>query len=104
MDARLTELGQERSRVEAELESLEHRSLSEADAAELVRQTARFTGSLEALLRQGPRPQRQAAVRRCVEHFVVDRDKQRLKLTLRVLPTVANGSLAGSNETVFVHY
>ena len=104
VDRRLAELDEKRKHLEAELESLEHNALTEAEVAETVRQTARFAASLGSTLRQGPLAERQAAVRRCVERIAVDADDRRLRIDLHVLPGGLDGPAPGSTETVTVTF
>ena len=56
VDRRLAELDEKRKHLEAELESLEHNALTEAEVAETVRQTARFAASLGSTLGKGRSP------------------------------------------------
>ncbi len=104
VDQRLAELDEKRKHLEAELESLEHNALTEAEVAETVRETARFAANLGTTLRQGPLAERQAAVRRCVERIAVDADDRRLRIDLHVLPGGLDGPAPGSTETVTVTF
>ena len=104
VDRRLAELDEKRKHLEAELESLEHNALTEAEVAETVRQTARFAASLGSTLRQGPLAERQAAERRCVKRIAVDADDRRLRIDLHILPGGLDGPGPGSTETVTVTF
>ncbi len=104
VDRRLAELDEKRKHLAAELESLEHNALTEAEVAETVRKTARFAASLGSTLRQGPLAERQAAVRRCVERIAVDADDRRLRIDLHVLPGGLDGPAPASTETVSVTF
>ncbi len=104
VDRRLAELAEKRTHLVAELVSLEHNALTEAEVAETVRQTARFAANLGSTLRQGLLAERQAAVRRCVRRIVIDAGECRLRIDLHVLPVGLDGPAPGSTETVTVTF
>ncbi len=77
-------------------------ALTEAEVHDLATETARFVACLEPSLRDGPLDQRQAAVRRCIDQIVIDREKHEAKLEVRVLPAIVGGPVGAATETVVV--
>ncbi|MCZ6653476.1 MAG: hypothetical protein O7D91_10680, partial [Planctomycetota bacterium] len=102
VDQRLEDLNKERERLETQIESLERLALTEAEVHDLAAETARFVACLEPLLGEGPLDQRQAAVRRCVDQIVIDREKHEAKIEVRVLPASVGGPVGAATETVAV--
>ena len=102
VDQRLEELNKERERLETQIESLERLALTEAEVHDLAAETARFVACLEPSLREGPLDQRQAAVRRCINQIVIDREKHEAKIEVRVLPASVGGPVGAATETVDV--
>ncbi len=100
VDQRLGELAKERERLETQIESLEHLALTEAEVHDLAAETARFVACLDPSLREGPLDQRQAAVRRCIDQIVIDREQHEAKIEVRVLPTIVGGAVGAATETV----
>ncbi len=49
-----------------------------------------------------PLDQRQAAVRRCIDQIVIDREKHEAKIEVRVRPTSVGGPVGAATETVAV--
>ena len=102
VDQRLEELNKERERLETQIESLERLAVPEAEVHDLAAETARFVACLEPSLCEGPLDQRQAAVRRCVDQIVIDREKHEAKIEVRVLPTSVGAQVGAATETVVV--
>ncbi len=65
-------------------------------------ETARFVACLEPSLREGPLDQRQAAVRRCVDQIVIDREEHEAKIEVHVLPASVGGPMGAATNTVVV--
>ncbi len=72
--------------------------------AETVRQTARFAANLGTTLRQGPRAERQAAVRRCVKRIVIDAEDRKLRIDVHLLPVGLDGPAQGLTEAVMLAF
>jgi len=102
VDQRLVELNKERERLETQIESLERLALTEAEVHDLVSETARFVACLQSSLHEGPLDQRQAAVRRCINQIVIDRQKHEAKIEVHVLPAIVGGPGSAATETVVV--
>ncbi len=90
VDRRLAELETEREQVELKLESLERRTLSETEINALIRETKAFAKGLKQKLNGEVLDVRRSAVRRCMQEIVIDRDNDRAKIRIRVLPVVVD--------------
>ncbi len=103
IDTRVGELTIERQRLERKLETLQQLARSQIECRELIAETSTFVDSLGQSLTQGPLERRQAVIRRCLDHIVIDRDKGELRITLRTLPAASGGAqLAAATQTVLV--
>ncbi|MCH8166126.1 MAG: hypothetical protein IH889_11005 [Planctomycetes bacterium] len=102
VEQRLGELTKERERLEIQIESLERLAVTEAEVHDLAAETTQFVACLEPSLREGPLDHRQAAVRRCVDQIVVDREEHEAKIEVRGLPTIVGGPVGTATETVAV--
>ncbi len=100
VDKRLPELEEERTKIEEKIERLNQQALSSAEVQELLADTSRFIGQLEAQLRDGRLEERQAALRRCVERIEVSKANEQAQIEVRVLPVVAGGAEASRTETI----
>ena len=102
IDTRVGELSLERERLERKLESLAHLVLSQEEGEELRAEVIRFVAALERSLTEGPLDRRQAAIRRCVDQIVIDRDSRAVRISLRRLPIAPGGSSAAATEEITV--
>ncbi len=93
-----------RDRLEQKLESLTNLLLSKEEREEIIVETARFVAVLKSSLTNGPLDQRQAAIRRCVEQIVVNRNEVLCKITFRKIPTITGESLAAATEEKLIQF
>jgi len=99
-DQRLRELQAERKRLETEAEDLERATLKGQEVRALTDETARFIAGLEATLRESPVVERQAAIRRCLESVVFDREAGSARVMVRKAPLVLGGPKARGEAVV----
>lgn len=88
VDRRLIELESERQQIETELISLKHNSYSAEEITTMIREVAQFADRLTAVLNDGDIDHRKAAVCQCVQGIVIDRDRDRVTVTIRELPAL----------------
>jgi DNA invertase Pin-like site-specific DNA recombinase len=86
VDRRLGELAFERRGLEHRVEGLDTLAVAHACADAAVSETAAFLQRLPDLLRSDDPEERQAAIRRCVEGVVIDRDAGRAVVAVRRVP------------------
>lgn len=67
-------------------------------------ETEWFVAALKSSLTNGPLDQRQAAVRRCVEKIVVNRNEGHCKITFRKIPTIAGDSLSAATDERLIQF
>ncbi len=87
VDRRLGEFAFERRGLEHRIEGLDSMAVAHACADAAVSETAGFLQRLPDLLRSDDPEERQAAIRRCVEGVVIDRDAGRAVVAVRRVPT-----------------
>ena len=102
VDQRIEELGREREKVEARIESTRHLVMSRTEREEVVRQVGRFVEAIESGLRQGALEERQLIVRQCIHRIEADHEAESLKLALRTLPLAAGLTQSNALETLDV--
>jgi hypothetical protein len=87
VDRRLGELAFERRGLEHRVEGLDSMAVAHACADAAVGEAVALLTRLPKLLRSDDAEQRPAAIRRCVEGVVIDRDAGRAVVSVRRVPT-----------------
>ncbi len=95
-----SQLQAERQRLETEAEDLERATLKGQEVRALTDETARFIAGLEATLRESPVVERQAAIRRCLESVVFDREAGSACVMVLKAPLVLGGPKARGESVV----
>ena len=107
VDARIVELTREQGRMEERLSAIDHMTLSQRHRLEVEEELKAFLGDLQRILRGEaestvPPDVRQAAIRRCIDHIVIDHAKQEARLTIRQVPVLDASLGREATETITV--
>lgn len=109
VDARIVELTREQDRLEERLSAIDHMTLSQRHRLEVEEELKAFLNDLQRILPADdaatvppPPDVRQAAIRRCIDHIVIDHIKQEARVTTRQVPVLDASLGREATETITV--
>ncbi len=109
VDARIVELTREQDRLEERLSAIDHMTLSQRHRAEVEQELRAFLCDLQRILRGEaestvPPDVRQAAIRRCIDHIVIDHAKHEARVAIRQVPVMDASLGRDATETITVNW
>ncbi|MBL8745369.1 MAG: recombinase family protein [Phycisphaerae bacterium] len=102
VDRRLLELTKQREMLERDLRSLDHMAIGQTAIADLKDEVKSFLTRLPETLGNGRPELRRAALQRCIERVVIEREKRAATVMVRCVPAIAGGPRGGAVEAVEV--
>jgi DNA invertase Pin-like site-specific DNA recombinase len=102
VDRRISDIKREKATLEADLESLNRKAVSKRELRGIIEDAWQFVSTLGSTLSDAPMPLRQAALRRCIDSIVVDRERSTAVVGFRVVPLVLGGPQTDRVEAIEV--
>lgn len=102
VDRRISDIKREKATLEADLESLNRKAVSKRELRGIIEEAWQFVSTLGSTLSDAPMPLRQAALRRCIDTIIVDRERSTAVVRLRAVPLVLGGPQTDRVEAIEV--